>query len=419
MKIITTVLLCLITFFSQAQNLTSYNDSEKGYGYKNEKGQIVIPPKYEEVHGFSYGFAAVKLNEKWGFVDTTGKEVIPLQYDEVNEDFSKYGYARVRLTDYGFLYIDTKGKQCNFTRVYDMFENVAWVDFTSGGMGIIDVKTGKEIYKCNNCDGSLSFSNKGLLKLDYPEPMYIDKNGKEYYTITMPGFLVVYKSENGKYGFYKYNLSDKSKLHGFDLYSRVIFPAKYDTVYQAVYDDVGNEISYANRYLVEIAGKKGLVDSLGNEIVPVKYDWIDYGFSGGSYVKVKLNGKCGVVDKSGKEVISPAYFDIGKFSEGLVWVRPAPGGNFGYADVSGRLVIDTLLNYAGAGEFSEGLAIAEGGSVMDANGNEYVLYGYIDKTGKAVIPLKYTSAQQFKNGKAKVRLYDREFYIDKNGNEIK
>jgi hypothetical protein len=39
--------------------------------------------KYDQVREFKNGFAAVKLNEKWGFIDTTGKEIGNIKYDKV------------------------------------------------------------------------------------------------------------------------------------------------------------------------------------------------------------------------------------------------------------------------------------------------------------------------------------------------
>ena len=45
-------------------------------------------------------------------------------------------------------------------------------------------------------------------------------------------------------------------------------------------------------------------------------------------------------------------------------------------------------------------------------------YGYIYKTGREVIPLIYSNANDFINGEARVST-DRDFYIDKAGKEIK
>ena len=49
--------------------------------------------KYTEVRNFKEGLACVKSNGKWGFIDETGKEVIPLKYD-LGFDF-KEGFAEI------------------------------------------------------------------------------------------------------------------------------------------------------------------------------------------------------------------------------------------------------------------------------------------------------------------------------------
>ncbi|WP_197739841.1 WG repeat-containing protein [Pedobacter sp. BS3] len=71
----------------------------------------VIPFKYEDadVNGFSGGLAPVKLNGKWGYVDTTGKEVIPFIYD-LAYYFKKDGKAKVMLNG-NWIYIDKTGKE--------------------------------------------------------------------------------------------------------------------------------------------------------------------------------------------------------------------------------------------------------------------------------------------------------------------
>jgi hypothetical protein len=46
-------------------------------------------------------------------------------------------------------------------------------------------------------------------------------------------------------------------------------------------------------------------------------------------------------------------------------------------------------------------------------------WGFVDKTGKEIIPLIYDEASFFDNEKSKVKIGDREFYIDKTGKEVK
>ena len=63
---------------------------------------------YDWVGDFSEGLATVKLNDKYGYIDKTGREVIPCKYDDA-WNFSE-GFAKVALNGkYG--YIDETGKE--------------------------------------------------------------------------------------------------------------------------------------------------------------------------------------------------------------------------------------------------------------------------------------------------------------------
>lgn len=54
------------------------------WGFVDKTGKVVVPLQYDDVYHFSDGLAGVKQNDKWGFVDKTGKVVIPLAYDYVD-----------------------------------------------------------------------------------------------------------------------------------------------------------------------------------------------------------------------------------------------------------------------------------------------------------------------------------------------
>ena len=83
------------------------------YGFIDKTGKEVIPIKYDNAWSFSEGLASVKLNNKYGFIDKTGKEVIPIKYDDA-WGFSE-GLAFVELNGKLF-YINKRGecvKDCN------------------------------------------------------------------------------------------------------------------------------------------------------------------------------------------------------------------------------------------------------------------------------------------------------------------
>jgi len=99
------------------------------------------------------------------------------------------------------------------------------------------------------------------------------------------------------------------------------------------------------------------------------------------------------------------YNQVGAFNEGLAWVKK--GAKFGFVDKTGKVVIP--LEYDAVYNFEEGLGPVKKGGKM----------GFINKTGKVVIPLKYDAVKEFKQGRALVTLNKRTFYIDTKGNEIK
>ncbi len=90
-------------------------EKELYFGYVNTNGDIVIQPEYFMSYDFSEGLATVSNeNDKHGFIDTTGKLVIPFQFDHnfdgtyLYEGFNN-GLASV-YTGEKFGYINKKGE---------------------------------------------------------------------------------------------------------------------------------------------------------------------------------------------------------------------------------------------------------------------------------------------------------------------
>ena len=105
--------------------------------------------EYDRANLYSDGFANVMLNRKWGFIDMSGKEVIPLIYDMVG-DFSE-GLVGVKIdSKWGF--INKKGKivvPTIYDRVYSFSEGFAQVkNEFKHGWGFIDIR-GKEVVQLN------------------------------------------------------------------------------------------------------------------------------------------------------------------------------------------------------------------------------------------------------------------------------
>jgi hypothetical protein len=82
----------------------------KKYGFIDRSGKTVIPPQFDLTYGFSEGLAAVQIGKKWGYIDTRGEMTIaPQEFWNVKPFHG--GLARVQPTrDGSMAYIDRSGK---------------------------------------------------------------------------------------------------------------------------------------------------------------------------------------------------------------------------------------------------------------------------------------------------------------------
>lgn len=62
-----------------------YNGSTATYGYINQSLQLVIDHTYTAACEFSEELAAVERGSKWGYINTSGSSVIPLEYTAIGE----------------------------------------------------------------------------------------------------------------------------------------------------------------------------------------------------------------------------------------------------------------------------------------------------------------------------------------------
>ncbi|HEX8249890.1 MAG TPA: WG repeat-containing protein, partial [Pyrinomonadaceae bacterium] len=104
------------------------------------------------------------------------------------------------------------------------------------------------------------------------------------------------------------------------------------------------------------------------------------------------DSRAGYIDKSGKIAIEAKYRNGEDFSEGLACVYSDKGA--GFIDPKGRVAIDFKFTYCRS--FSEGLAAVY---VNDK-------YGFIDKTGKMIIEPQFAEVQPFSDGVAVVRVIE-------------
>ena len=334
--------------FSEGLGHVRLNDK---WGYIDKTGTEVIPCQYDGANGFSEGLAAVELNGKYGYIDKSGTLVIPYKYDLVSE-FSD-GLASVKLNEkWGFINKNaTEVAPCKYDDYYptDLFSREGFVIIIGNKYGATD-KNGKEVIPCKYDD--ITGFSQGLSAAKLNEKWgYIDANGK----------VVIPFKYDGAGGFFGELACVELGWEKFfiDKNDKKVAPCPYTSIYPC------DEVKISK---VECNDKWGYIDTTnGKEIVPCKYEHTDY-FSEGLGI-VRLNGKYGYVDTNGTEVIPCKYDDTTGFHGGLAEIK--------------------------------------------LNGK----YGYIDKNGIEVIPCQYDKALYFSSRELTlVKLGKKHFYIDKKGN---
>lgn len=195
-------------------------ERKKLNGLVNINGEVIIQPKYENIHFINDSeLYVVKNGKKYGFINKSGKEVIPLIYDKVGFNINENLIPVLKDGKWGFI---NRENETKIPFEYD--------DASAFLNGLAFVKKG-ENYGCINT------KNKVKVKFNLKKTKY------PFFTNNLALF-----EENGKYGF----INKKGKIK---------IPAIYDKAFPFV-----NELAY-----VEVEGKVGYINEKGKEIIPIKY----------------------------------------------------------------------------------------------------------------------------------------------------
>jgi hypothetical protein len=278
-------------------------------------------------------------NGQWGYIDSTGKEVIPPTFKVAGYFYEGLAYAVLPGGKMG--YINPSG----INMIKPKYE--AGTNFNEGFASVLE----DEDWGIINSKGEMVVEPKFASYL-------IFHNG-----------LAKFKQERGLFSTYGF-IDTKGDT--------VIYP-KFDKASDfsdglCMASTDGNKYGYIDtkgNWVIEPAREIGAYIKINKE-----YDFRDKNFSEGLVAFVEKE-KYGVMDKTGKTVIPAKFESIGKFSMGLAPAKM--GGLFGYIDTKGEWVIKPKYKLAEA--FSNGLAAVALGPYLDEK------WGFINTAGKVVIPL--------------------------------
>lgn len=353
--------------FQFKEGLAAVKQNDK-WGFIDRTGKIYIPIQYEETRSFSEGLAWVKKLSKWGVINKNGKEVLPFKY-EFGHDFNE-GMARAEVN--GKLgYVNNIGQEItDFT--YDFWSN----DFFEGYAVVSKEISRKYANGVINAKGEVVVPFRNVLYHKFSEGLsfFSDLKNDQYGIIDKEGNNIAI-------------LPDHLAFDG-------VFSNGLAKVVRKINIDNWNGIHH-----------KGYVNKQGQEVISTNYqDTKD--FSKDGLASVKLNDKWGAIDKKGKVVIPLKYEASFHFPENEELARVAKDYYYGYIDKEGNNIIH--FEYEKAESFREGLAIVEkdyekfvintqGEKVFsldeyDDNGSYFSegllpvqkngKWGFIDKTGK-------------------------------------
>jgi len=262
------VIIASCAMEAAAQELLSFSDPKtKLYGFKDKKtGKVVAEAAYSAVSYYNEDMVAVKLNDKWGFINGKGKLVIPMQFDNAS-GFSE-GYGAV-------------GKNILSSQGY--VERTDW--------GFID-KTGKLVipYKYStpgvfrNGFAIVSNANAGFASLSG----VINKKGKEVipvkYTALADRYDGLFKAATG-------NVTNYNGKYGFlDSTGKAVIPFVYDDAM-----DFSEGLA-----AVKKDGKYGFINNKGAVVIPFQFDGPTY-FEKGK-ASVEKAGVSFYINKKGERV---------------------------------------------------------------------------------------------------------------------
>lgn len=456
-KPITTLLLLLISIHMQAQDGVI---------------PVKLSEKVEYVSSCWENRCLIKRNGQYGFCDTTGRIVIDPQYSSASR--FENGYAKVEKNNKSF-YIDAKGLPLfrdKFGYLEPLINN--WLAFTdtSGLKGIID-PTGKVLLKpAWKKIERPSDKDKWMLVRNSE-----DKEGfiNELFQLVIPcEYATLSKADNGliRVGI---KVNDNYKYGVINKQNKIVVPIQYDYVlmmngisllsnrdknYQVYEHASGNitdtdlpyysSVNYFNpnyKILKTPGGKYGLYNSRLKKLFEM--DNADCRLAGNNLgiVAFKKNDLWGLLDTTGKVILEPQYNDISFYQNGLLSVKNR-NNLFGYVDARGVAVIppqftraqDFYSSYAGVTYNGEPMLIKKNipgaitgvtfiklkqpvDKVYAYSENRMAVkvgdkFGYIDSTGKLVIKPLYVSADEFKNGTARVSLGNGPLYINLKGEQL-
>jgi serine/threonine protein kinase len=157
--------------------------SGENFGFIDHYGTTVIPFKYKLAYDFNEGAAAVCVNtsssDNWGLIDKTGKELTPLKYDFMT--YAAEGMFLVKLNNlYGF--VDTSGRErvaLKYSSYNTLFQD-GYAEVERDGQRFRIDKDGRETYLGLSSNSNTSNTSNNNSMSNYSNSNRMANNANTY-----------------------------------------------------------------------------------------------------------------------------------------------------------------------------------------------------------------------------------------------
>lgn len=315
------------------------------WGYANPDRSVVIKPAYDEANWFISGYAVVKKGAKYGYINTSGKVVIPIKF-YVAKPF-RYGYfdaagqhmeggKMVKNTD-SVLFAGVAPKAdgveiCINTKGQRMGKCPAINEATVQDNNTIITETTQKVYSMVNNQGLYDKLVDDYKNTGDDDTYYVGVKNNLYgvinnkFEVVLPfeftsikkvnigGTVYLETNKAGKYGMYRGN-------------GTVYVPSDYSDINYI-------RASNGNDYFIVTRDGKAMVKDINfNDIVPADYTKIDYDPDGG-FILTDANNSKGYYLLSNK-LIKPRYSDVRILRGGKYLLVRTASGKTGYMSADG------------------------------------------------------------------------------------
>jgi hypothetical protein len=267
--------------------------------------KMLIEPQYFDIAGFSEGLAVVKKRKAdFGFLsgatDATGNIVIPVEYDYLG------------VLKEGLMNFEKDNKMGFLDKNNNIVIPATYYDFSTFSEGLAAVKV-----ELMGKYGYINKNNNLVIAAEYEDA------GPFYH-----GFASVAKKKGYTLG----KAAQKSTT----------VPGEWtviDKTGKQITDKTYDRVSLANTggiFVIEQAGKKGVMNSSGKIIMPIEY--IDVTVDDDGYIIYKTaDKKYGLMTGNGSEIVSPKYSYISQTTAGRYY--GLLNGKYEVGDVSKKILI--------------------------------------------------------------------------------